>query len=137
MNNVLVTIAPAMEALTRVYARHAARQPRDDEFRQVSERAIQEPARRCRLFGGHRLGGVTEERREGHNGQHRQHNRSVCASDATDFPANSAGTKTSSQRRGLCRISCSSRFIARRCRATRVPGTASNRDARTLGQLSR
>ena len=27
-------------------------------------------------------------------------NRSVCASDATDFPANSAGTKTSSQRRG-------------------------------------
>ena len=73
MNNVLVTIAPAMEALTRVSCPARSAASRDDEFRQVSERAIQEPARRCRLFGGHRLGGVTEERREGHNGQHRQH----------------------------------------------------------------
>ena len=48
MNNVLVTIAPAMEALTRVYCPARSAASRDDEFRQVSERAIQEPARRCR-----------------------------------------------------------------------------------------
>lgn len=46
---------------------------RDDQFRQIPQRGVEQPAHRIARLGRHGFSGVTEQRRQGHNGQDRQH----------------------------------------------------------------
>ena len=46
---------------------------RDDQFRQVSQRGIEQPADRIARLGRHRFGGMTQQRRQWHDGQNGQH----------------------------------------------------------------
>jgi hypothetical protein len=45
---------------------------RDDQFGQVPERGVEQPAHRVTGLGRHRLGGMAQQRRQGHDGQHGQ-----------------------------------------------------------------
>ena len=46
---------------------------RDDQFRQVAQRGVEQAADRIAGLGRHRFGGVAQQRRQRHDGQHRQH----------------------------------------------------------------
>ena len=73
MNSEFVTIAPAMDALTRsnMPARRAVM--RDHELREVAERRVEQAADRVPGPGRHALGGVTQQGRERDDRQHREH----------------------------------------------------------------
>ena len=73
MNSELVTIAPAMDAFTSMYCPARSAVERDDQFRQVSQRGVEQPADRVARLGGHGFGGVTQQRRQRHDRQHGQH----------------------------------------------------------------
>ena len=51
----------------------AQRGQRDDQFGQVAERGVEQAADRIARLGRHGFGGVTQQRRQRHDGQHRQH----------------------------------------------------------------
>ena len=73
MNNVLVTIAPAMDAFTSAYcpARNAANAM--TKFGQVSERGVEQATDRVARLGRHGFGGVAEQRGQRHDGQDGKH----------------------------------------------------------------
>ena len=73
MNSVLVTIAPAIDAFTSMYcpARRAASAITSSV--RLPSVAFSRPADRVARLGGHRLGGVAQQRRERHDGQDGQH----------------------------------------------------------------
>ena len=75
MNNVLVTIAPAMDAFTSAYcpARNAVSAM--IKFGQVSERGVEQAADRIARLGRHGFGGVTQQRGQRHDGQDGQHKK--------------------------------------------------------------
>jgi hypothetical protein len=75
MNNVLVTIAPAMDAFTSVYWPGAQRGQRDDKFGQVSERGVEQATDGIARLGRHGFGGVTQQRCQWHDGQDGQHKK--------------------------------------------------------------
>ena len=73
MNNVLVTIAPAIDALTSMYSPARKRGQRDDQFGQVPERRVEQATDRVARLGRDRLGGVAQQRRQRHDREHGQH----------------------------------------------------------------
>jgi hypothetical protein len=73
MNSVLVTIAPAIEALTRRYWPCAQRRDRDHELGEIAERRVQQSADGVAGSRGDRFGGMAQERGQRHRREHRQH----------------------------------------------------------------
>ena len=75
MNNVLVTMAPAMDALTSMYWPERSAASAITSSVRLPKRRVEQPADGVAGLGRHRFGGVTQQRRERHdreNGQHEQ-----------------------------------------------------------------
>ena len=72
MNNEFVTMAPAIEALTSMYLTRLQRGERNRQFGQVSKRRVEQTADGVAGLRRHRFGGVTQQRGERHDGEHRQ-----------------------------------------------------------------
>jgi hypothetical protein len=72
MNNVLVTIAPAMDAFTSIVspARNAASAMTNSG--QVPQRGVEQAADRIARLGRHRLGGMTQQHGQWHDREDRQ-----------------------------------------------------------------
>ena len=62
-----------MDALTSMYSPGAQRGQRDDQFGQVAERGVEQSADGVARLGRDGFSGVTQQRRQRHDGQHRQH----------------------------------------------------------------
>ena len=75
MNNVLVTIAPAMDAFTSAYcpARNAASAM--IKFGQVSERGVEQATDGIARLGRYGFGGVTQQHGQWNDGQNGQHEK--------------------------------------------------------------
>src|SRR5262245_16108861 len=73
MNNVVITTAPAMDALTNNVLSGAQGRERDDQFGQVAQRGVQQTAHRIARLGRYGFRGVTQQRRERHDGQDGKH----------------------------------------------------------------
>ena len=83
MNSVLVTIAPAMDAFTSMYcpARNAVSAMTSSV--RLPKRGVEQTADGIARLGRHRLGGMTEQRRQRHDRQDRQHETAACAPRAS------------------------------------------------------
>ena len=73
MNSVLVTIAPAIDALTSVYLAGAQRSQSDDEFGQVAERGVEQSTDGVTGLRRNRFGRMAEQRRQRNDRQYGQH----------------------------------------------------------------
>ncbi len=107
MNRVLVTMAPAIEAFTSMYspARRAA-SAMTSSVRLPSVAFSRPPAASPVLAATDSVAWLRSAA-SGTMAITDRTNSSVCDSGASDWPASTAGTKTSSQRSLLCRTSCS------------------------------
>ena len=72
MNNALVTIAPAMDALTKILT-GAQRSQSDEQFGQITECGVEQPTDGVAGFVGDRFRGEAEQRGQWHNREDRQH----------------------------------------------------------------
>ena len=88
---------------------------RDDQFRQIPQRGIEQATDRIARLGRHGFGGVTEQRGQRHDRQDGQHEEKRVRVVLELWAANTTGTKASSQSSLLCRISSSSGFMGQSC----------------------
>src|SRR6476646_8900913 len=107
MNNALVTIAPAMEALTRTYcpARNAAR-AMSSSVRFPSVALSRPPIISPVLVATDSVARLSKAA-NGTIAMTESTNRSVCASGLSTCAAKTTGTSANGQSNGLCRISLS------------------------------
>ena len=75
---------------------------RNDQFRQVPQRGIEQATDRIPRLGRHRLGGVAEQGGERHDGQDGQDEEKRVRLGLECSAANTTGTKASSQSSLLC-----------------------------------
>src|SRR6516225_3693660 len=121
MNNVLVTMAPAIEPLTSAYspARSAARAITSSV--RLPSVAFSKPPTASPVFAATDSVAWLSSVASGTTARIDRTNRVVPASCERAFTTNTAGTKTSSHNTGLCRISFRRGFIRRGPHACRMP----------------
>ena len=100
MNNVLVTIAPAMDAFTSMYCPARNARQRDDQFGQVSQRGVEQAADRIARLGRHGFGGMTQEGSQRDDGQDREQEEQRVRCGRGFSVTNTTGTNASNRAAG-------------------------------------
>ena len=101
-NSVLVTMRAGDGRLHQHVLPCAQGRERDDQLGQVPQRGVEQPPHRIAGLGGHRLGGVAQQPRQGHDGQHGQDEQQHARFGPEPFPPRTPRERRSATRGADC-----------------------------------